>query len=189
MVAIQSKFIGDFKLGDNINHNLDILELLYHQYDAADEQGKRLLCKPIILLLVSIIDAALYDLHTRIREFTNEGVQNVVASSANYIRGLKNMDKFEKCIASARKHALLDPPESVLYAELDDLRRLRNRIHIQNTKNDFERDEYDAFSDDRKILAERVLEKTLRTMADKYPRKHNYVNEFKLPWDTYFPSQ
>ena len=75
---------------------------------------------------------------------------------------------------------------SALYKELDDLRKLRNRIHIQNTKNDFERDEYRAFSDERKLLAEKVLEEILRTMAAKYSREHNYVSDFELPWDSHF---
>jgi hypothetical protein len=64
--AIKSKFIGNFKLGDNIVHNLNVLGLLYRVYANEDNDGKRLLCKPIILLLVSIIEAVLHDLHHRI---------------------------------------------------------------------------------------------------------------------------
>lgn len=29
MFKVKSNFMGDFKLGDNINHNLEILSLLY----------------------------------------------------------------------------------------------------------------------------------------------------------------
>jgi hypothetical protein len=109
-VTIQSKFIGDFKLGDNINHNLDILALLYKQYNDGDDAQKRLLCKPIILLVVSIVDAVLHDLHWRVKTFTKEGVANILKSSIEHIRGLKKMDRFEKYIASARQHGLIDPP-------------------------------------------------------------------------------
>jgi hypothetical protein len=185
-VTIQSEFMGDFKLGDNINHNLDILALLYKQYNDGDDKQKRLLCKPIILLVVSIVDAVLHDLHWRVKTFTKEGVANILKSSIEYIRSLKKMDKFEKYIASAKRHGLIDPPNSAFYAELDELRRLRNRIHIQNTKKDFADDEINAFTAERKVLAEKVLEKTLRTMAQKYPRKYHHVNDFTLPWDTHF---
>ena len=185
MFTIESKFVGSFKLGDNINHNLDILALLYGYYAAADERGKRLLCKPIILLLVSIIEAALHDLHMRIRTFTIEGVKNVGHSVSNYVRG-KQIDELEKYIASARKHDLFDLADTRFYEALDELRKLRNRIHIQNKKGDFEPDEYNAFNDERKVLAERALEKTLRTMAAKFPREQDHVREFTLPWNAHF---
>jgi hypothetical protein len=187
-VIIQSKFIGDFKLGDNINHNLDILALLYEHHSVGDDTQKGLLCKPIILLLVSIIDAVLHDLHWRVKTFTKEGVANILKSSSEYIRSLKKMDRFEKYIASAKRLGLIELPNSTFYAELDELRRLRNRIHIQNTKKDFADDEINAFTNDRKVLAEKVVEKTLRTMAQKYPREYDHVNDFTLPWDTHFPN-
>jgi hypothetical protein len=85
MFSIESTFIGNFKLGDNIVHNLNVLDLLYRVYAAEDNGGKRLLCKPIILLLVSIIEAVLYDLHDRIRFFTIEGVKNIPVSVTQYI--------------------------------------------------------------------------------------------------------
>jgi hypothetical protein len=72
MFSIESKFIGNFKLGDNIVHNLNVLDLLYRVYADEDNEGKRLLCKPIILLLVSIIEAVLYDLHDRIKFFRSK---------------------------------------------------------------------------------------------------------------------
>ena len=61
MFTVSSRFIRNFKLGDNINHNLKILSLLYRQFDCAAEPDKRLLCKPITILLVSIVEALLYD--------------------------------------------------------------------------------------------------------------------------------
>jgi hypothetical protein len=44
VVSIQSKFIGDFKIGDNIVYNLKVLALLYEQYNAAGAANRRLLC-------------------------------------------------------------------------------------------------------------------------------------------------
>jgi hypothetical protein len=45
MFTVSSNFIGNFKLGDNINHNLEILQLLYRQFDQSKFRNKRLLCK------------------------------------------------------------------------------------------------------------------------------------------------
>jgi hypothetical protein len=187
MVTIESKFIGDFKLGDNINRNLEILELLYNQFDGSDDDDRRLLCKPIILLLASIVEAVLYDLHTRIKLFTREGVQNLTTSAINYIR-LAKIDDFAKYIDSAKKHNLFDDADKSFYEQMHEIRRLRNRIHIQNEKKDLPRDEYQAFTTDKKRLTERVLEKTLLTLADKFSRDQDHVESFSLPWDTHFPA-
>lgn len=149
---------------------------------------KRLLCKPITLLLVSIIDAVLHDFHVRIREFTNEGVQNVAASSLESIRRMKKKEKLEKLIDTANEHSLLEPKGSEFYSRLHTLRTLRNRIHIQNIYNTPPPNEFDAFNEERKADAEKAVEKTLRIMARKYERKHRYVPPFKLPWDTHFPN-
>ena len=145
--------------------------------------------KPIIVILVSITEAVLYDFHRRIKTFTWEGVQNVGNVVAEFVRG-KRLDELEKLTVSARKHDFFDLAETAFYDDLDQLRRLRNRIHIQNVKNDFEPSDFKAFTEDRKVIAERVLEKTLRTMLRKYDRgpDFNYVSDFVLPWEPYFLS-
>jgi hypothetical protein len=104
MFTVSSSFIGNFKLGDNINHKLKILTLLYRQFDLADEPDRRLLCKPITILLVSIVEALLYDFHFRIQRHTFEGVANLADSVISYVRGKNFSDELEKYIASAKKH-------------------------------------------------------------------------------------
>jgi hypothetical protein len=185
--TIRSSFIDSYKLGDNICFNLQCLDFLYDTYSVADLRKRALLRKPIILMLVSITEAVLYDFHRRIKLFTWEGVQNVGHVVAVYVRG-KQLDELEKLIVSARKHNFFEL-EPAFYDDLNQLRRLRNRIHIQNVKRDFEPYDADAFSEPRKVLAERVLEKTLRTMLSRYDRgpSFNYVNDFVLPWEPYFP--
>lgn len=55
-----------------------------------------------------------------------------------------------------------------VYDALDELRRLRNRVHIQNEQNDFERDDSAAFfTSERKLRAEKALEKTIKALAQK----------------------
>jgi len=189
MFTVSSGFIADFKLGDNINHNLSVLALLYRYYNEEDGTGKRLLRKPIIILLVSIIEAVLHDFHSRIRKFTYEGVVNLPYEIIEYVRSKKTKDELEKYIASARKHDLFVSEDVAFYDLLDELRRLRNRVHIQNTKRDFEPDDYNAFNEARRVKAEQALERTMKTMAAKYPRPahaRGYVADFKLPWAAHF---
>jgi len=188
MFTVSSSFIGSFKTGDNINHNLRVLEFLYEIYAQENDHRKRLLCKPIIITLVSIIEAVLHDFHGRITGHTIEGVANLAATVISYIQS-KHIDELEKYIASARKHDFFSTRDARFYDSLDVLRKLRNRIHIQNTKGDFEPDEYQVFTERRKILAEKVLEIVLKTMAGRYSRGTwaYFVDDFQLPWVEHFP--
>lgn len=98
----------------------------------------------------------------------------------------------QKYIASARKHDFFDAGDTNFYERLEELARLRNRVHIQNEKNDTPRNESAAFTEQRKVQAERVLEKVLKTMAAKFPRPEraqNYVANFRLPWEEHFPAR
>lgn len=191
MFKVKSDFIGDFKLGDNINYNLKILSLLYKYRSDSTENIKILLYKPIIITLASICEAILYDLHSRIKYNTLEGVQNIAESAINLIRR-KKIDEFEKYIASSKKHDLFDAKDSQLYEDLDTLRKLRNRIHIQNSKNHFEPDERNAFNYTRQIMAEKVVERVLKVVLQKYSRGQDlrgHVDDFELPWQEHFASR
>ncbi len=186
MFKVKANFIGSFKAGDNINHNLRVLALLYSYFEEGNDNDKRLLCKPIILIIVSITEAVLHDFHGRIRAFTKEGVGTLTKDVIDHIRG-KHIDELGKYVASAQKHDFFDMKDTEFYNRLDDLRKLRNRIHIQNIKNAFEPDEYIAFNEKRKIIAEKVLEKTLKTMSEKHSRNFaGYVEDFELPWEEHF---
>jgi hypothetical protein len=101
MVTINSSFIGNFKLGDNICFNLDLLKTLYDYRAVGNAKQKSHLRKPIILLNVGIIEAVLYDFHHRVRTFTSEGVANLSATVVAYIQG-KKIDELERYIASAK---------------------------------------------------------------------------------------
>ncbi len=188
MFKVKSDFMGSFKVGDNINYNFRILSLFYGFQSNSTEEKKILLCKPIIITLTSICEAILWDLHMRITSHTVEGVRNIAQSVINMIRS-KKIDEFEKYIASAKKNDFFDVKDSQIYEDLDTLRKLRNRIHIQNSKNHFEPDEKNAFNYDRQIMAEKVLEKVLKVMLAKYSRRQGligYVDDFELPWQEHF---
>ena len=183
MITISSNFIGSFKLGDNIVHNLAILKELYGFQETGRANQKALLRKPIIVIIGSIAEAILYDLYLRIKGYTREGVQNIPEDVLEEIR-TKTIDEFAKYIANARSKDLLGTDPG-LYENLDELRKLRNRIHIQNTKNHFELDDGKAFNYGRQITAERTLEVLMKTMAWNYARLdiQQFVEDFTLPWD------
>ncbi len=185
MFVVSSHFIGNFKLGDNIAHNLQVLSLLYEKQNDCTDAQKVMLCKPIIVTIASICEAVLSDFHFKVRVYTIEGVENLSDEILNYIRG-KKIDEFGKYIASSKKHNLFDANDNQIYESLDKMRKLRNRIHIQNTKNHFEPDEVIAFSLQRQREMEITLENVLKTMATKYPRPKNatgFVNDFNVPWE------
>ena len=184
MFKVEAKFIGNFKLGDNINYNLEILRYIY----GLNDNNSCLLRKPIILILGGIAEAILHDLHQRMKLHTVEGVIGIGNYILSYVR-LKQIDKFEQYIASARKHTLLGPSTDQIYGDLDNLRKLRNRIHIQNEKNHFEVDDSQAFSLERQQNAERTVEKLTKIISANHPRKlhaRGFVGDFEFPWGEYF---
>lgn len=68
---------------------------------------------------------------------------------------------------------------------------LRNRIHIQNEHGNFEVDEADAFTRDRRLGAEKMVELLMKRIGYLYPRPHHivmsgFVADFELPWQAYF---
>lgn len=189
MFTVDAGFIGNFKLGDNIHHNLKILAYFYQRQADLYDIDAWVLRKPTIIIFGSICEAILHDLHMRMKLYKNEGVRGVTTSVLDYVRG-KKIDKFEKYISSARKHSLLGPPTEAIYDDLEQLRKLRNRIHIQNEKNDFEPNDSQAFSMDRQISGERTLEQLVKKISINHPRPadvRGHVADFELPWNEHFP--
>ncbi|MBV2121695.1 MAG: hypothetical protein KUF74_09590 [Candidatus Thiodiazotropha sp. (ex Ctena orbiculata)] len=189
MFTVNAGFIGDFKLGDNINHNLKVLAYLYQRQDDPGDADAWLLRKPAIILIGSICEAILHDLHMRMNLYTVEGVKGITATVLSYVRG-KKIDKFETYIASAKKHSLLGASSESIYSELEQLRKLRNRVHIQNEKKHFEDNDSQAFSAARQVSAEEALEKLIKTVSSNHPRPAHaagHVNDFNLPWGEHFP--
>ncbi|WP_421928642.1 hypothetical protein [Neoaquamicrobium sediminum] len=185
MFTVSSTFIGDYKLGDNIAYNLEILGALYALRAGASEERKEALRKPIIILNVSIIDAVLYDFYDKVRTLKREGVANLPAALAALWQRM-TVEKLAVSIDQARKHDLFAEPPA-FYDQLDQLRRLRNRVHIQNEKRDFEPDDRVAFSEARLIQSEQAVEKVIVKMARDHPRNHDYVVDFVIPWNKHFP--
>jgi len=187
MFRVRPDFIWNFKTGDNIVYNLSVLAVLYEQYAilSTDMTKQRLLVKPILVLNVSIAEALLHDFLRRVQGSRREGVANLSREVMSAIRG-KQFDQFEHYIAQARKHDLFDLRSTNFYEAMDSLRKKRNRIHIQNTYGYEPANEYSAFTEKDKITSEKILEKIVSTLSEKYPRGFCSVTEFNLPWDRHF---
>ena len=183
MFTVSARFIGNFKLGDNINHNLSILAYLYQRQSDENDKSSWLLRKPIIIIIGSIYEAILYDLHLRMKTYTVEGVREAASSVLSYARG-KRIDKFKLYITSAMKHLLLGSQSESIYNDLEELRKLRNWVHIQNEKNHFKPNDSQAYSNDRQVSAERALEKLTKIISTNHPRPSHasyHAYDFQFP--------
>ncbi|MCK0070858.1 hypothetical protein [Kordiimonas laminariae] len=179
---IEANFLGIFKIGDNIQYNLDALELLYDLYNDVDKQ--LYLRKLIIVQIGSLLDAVLYDFFFRAVNHTIEGIDNVPQDLIDEIQdNPRRADKLDKYIRFSQDHGVFDGLGPDIYDEMNELRKLRNRIHIQNERRDFEADDSEAFSERRKELAERVLSGVMQTLSDNHARHvENHNGIFVLPW-------
>lgn len=188
MKPINSGFIADFKLGDNIVYNLKTLGLLYKYYNQENDYDKQLLHKIMIILIGSCTEAILSDFYGRIRKRPFEVVTGLDDNTIKSIQDLKKIDRFAIFIKYAQKENIFNGVYSEFYSDLRDLSNLRNRIHIQNDKSRFEPDDIKAFTADRLKQAEKALETVVKTMAKDYLRWEgfNYVKDVKLPWSPHF---
>lgn len=176
-------FFWDFKRMDNTNYNFEIIEILY----AAKKQSnnERRFNKPITLILVSIIECIIYDFVRRVTEHSNEKIPNLDDDIVSDTRA-KSLDQLEPLIAHIRKNNLLRiSGNDSIYDDLEHLRKVRNRIHIQNTQQQLDRDEPDVFISDNLSLAEKCLERVCEVLCHVYPRPNQAfcsMSDFPRVW-------
>lgn len=177
MKEINSWFIGWFKVWDNINYNLKILNKLYLYYNNELEE-KELLLKPITILIVSIIEALLDDYFYRIYSFTREGINGLSEEKLKKIREKKYED-FNNYINWSKKHNLFNS-EDIFYEEIHYLRDIRNKIHIQ--LNYWNEDQ--VFTELEKEKAEKKCYDIMDYLSKNHLRDKNKkcVDNFILPW-------
>jgi hypothetical protein len=182
--AITGTFMWSFKKGDNIIYNFEVLWELYRAKKSAHPVYKSYFNKPIILIIVAIIECVLDDFVDRVQEHRYDKVPNVTPKEIAEFRA-KTLEKFTHYIAAARKYNLFDRSDK-FYDALDYLRDVRNRLHIQNQKYRLDADEHRVFTDSNLAKAERVMEIVLETMMRKYPRGTSpdqiQFDEVPLPW-------
>ncbi len=180
-----SDFIFDFKIGDNIVYNIDILNVLYDTRKTYEDKAD-LLEKPIIIILGSLAEAIVYDFMTS-RDFKSQ----IHGKTRDKILSAINQNDMRN--ASTRIQFFLDKnilqvSNNNVYEDLKKLSRLRNRIHIQNEHKHGESNEQEVFTSDRRVESEKTVELLIRHMAEYYKRGpyYNYVAKLVLPWTSHF---
>ncbi len=178
--AITGTFMWSFKKGDNIIYNLEIVWELYEA--KARSTDKRKYIKPIIVTLVSIIECILDDFAYRIRGHVIDAVPNISQADIEEFRTRK-YDKLEHYIAASKKFNLFNQPSN-FYDLMDELRKARNRVHIQNSRNQLATDEYNVFTEALLTKTQQVFEIVLATMITRFPRNRRTVapHSVPLPW-------
>ena len=159
--AITGTFMWSFKKGDNIIYNLEIAWELYEAKARSVDKRK---------------------FTNRIRGHVNDTVPNISQSDIVMFR-TKKYDKLEQYIAASKKLDLFNQPAS-FYDSMDVLRKARNRIHVQNSKNQLAADEFNVFTDALLAKAQQAVEVVLATMIVVFPRNGRTIapNSVPLPW-------
>ena len=131
----------------------------------------------------------MYDFIEKIKVLKREGI-NLPDLTIDYINDLKKTDKFSLIIDQFSKHEIIKVKNFDLIENLRELSTIRNRIHIQNVTSKLEADDKKAFSAERLIISEKVLEIIVKVMTEKYERRNKsaieHVEDFCLPFREYF---
>ena len=177
-----TSFVRSFKTGDNIALNVESIALMHRIRAELPEHEAWKLNKSIVIAAASIIEACLFELVQRARFNTREGIPNISQKHLDAIRKTKK-DGLQFCVAIAREMKFLGPASGEIYNDLNDLVKLRDRIHIQNKWKHSPKCEKLAFNSESVLVAERCLEKVLVCLSRKYPRNMCYTPPLHLPWN------
>lgn len=179
-----SQFFWDFKRMDNVNYNFEIIELLYNAKKSAN--GNRRFNKPIIILIMAIIECSLYDFIIRINRHNHDSFPNITQSIINYFRSSKETDELRIIIPQIKSQNLLRASSTdSVYDDLEHLRKVRNRVHIQNKYQALDRNEYNVFTDSELEKTQRCLIKVFSALCNVYPRWQKQpipMSDFPMPW-------
>lgn len=176
---ISSNFVGDFKVGDNLVFNADLLCKL------AEANARSAFNKPIVVQVGAILEAALSQIIFRAKNFNREGVPNISEPDRLEIEG-KQIDKFNSVIDVLKKYKVLDGLGPDVYGDLHKLRKYRNKVHIQEDIGieGVSRDDEVAFSNDIRKWALALNAKVLKFLGEKLARPEHlegYVKPILVP--------
>lgn len=181
---ITNTFIWNFKKGDNIIYNFQILWALYEAkfYYKGD---KCLFNKPITITIISIIECILEDFVRRIQRRVSDALPNIsdaIADDFKYKRisgtlAIKKLEKFNHYITMSEKYEIFGT-KKIFYQVLHSLRDIRNKVHIQDSDEDEDR----FFTNKNLGLSEKVLEHIIKIMIVKYPRWDKKTDDKDIPY-------
>ncbi len=186
------QFFWDFKRMDNVNYNFRLIETQYRakKHFNDDEDFN----KPIIILLVAIIECCLFDFLARVTQHRHDPLPNMSQDTILFLRESKEPDIFKTVLDRIKSQNLLRVKKGeALYDDLDFLRKVRNRIHIQNKHHELDVDktnskyknEYFVYIDDILLIAQNCFEKVINVLCNVYPRGNKSplpMSDFPRPW-------
>ncbi len=176
---VPCNFVGEFKVGDNLVFNADMLCKLV----GANDEGA--FNKLVVLEAGSILEAALLQIIFRAQHHNREGVPNIPEADRRAIEG-QTIDKFATVIDVMRRRRILDGLRLNIYDDLHNLRRYRNKIHIQDTIDirGVSVDEVNAFSDQICTWALNLNLEVLQHLSANFARPAaiaGHVNDLSIP--------
>jgi hypothetical protein len=176
---IVCKFIGDFKVGDNLVRNADAL----CELSDCNEHG--VFNKLMVIQAGSIVEAALHEIIYRAQNFTREGVPNISKEDREEL-ATKTVELFNNIINVMQKYDILKGLGAGIYDELRKLRKYRNKVHIQ-TDVDIKgvaREEHHAFSKEIVAWALAFTVRVLKHLNEQFPRPKDmeqFTHDLSIP--------
>jgi hypothetical protein len=163
LIKKMNSFIWEFKIGDNIEYNLDIIfNLIKNDNNIFNYK------KPISILCISVIEAIFVDLLHRLDMGTNHFPKKLTKNKSEIKKELDKEKRvyqisfldetyqgkklrnfgYKDLINFLKKFSILGSTDEV-YTILQKMGHFRNRVHIKNYFNNFEKDESVVFSEKR----------------------------------------
>ena len=142
-----------------------------HFVGLSEMNDKGLFNKLMVIQAGSIVEAALGQIIYRAQNFNREGVPNITEEDRKKIKNTE-IEKFNNILQAMKRYKILDDLGGKIYDELHDLRKYRNKIHIQDDV-DIEvvaRDEDAAFSEKLVASSLELCIRVLKYLNDKYRR-------------------
>lgn len=170
---------------DNVNYNFRIVTELYDAKKKSSQ--KSLYNKPITIILVAIIECMLYDFIIRIKGYKWDPFPNMTTRIAQSIRGINDTDQMSKLINICRDEDLLqDATKGSFYDELEEVNKIRNRLHIQNKYGYSASDEHRVFTASNLLLVQETFKHVCDVLCNVYPRWNQSpipMSDFPEPWN------
>jgi hypothetical protein len=190
--AYMDAFFWDDIRKENTNFNFLILTHLC-KLRKVDAGNGYLLNKPILIMLVSIVECILYDLIKRISnyEYHDDPLPGIdfisVINCVDIMRAQNVCDTFEQVILYFEERPRLLEVNKQVYEQLHVLRKLRNRVHIQvyNKKN---KSENNMWTEEKIQSAGKILEELCAILSSKFSRPNKEIIlttlKFPKPWQS-----
>lgn len=175
----------NFERKNNVVYNFNLIEFLIE--DAKKSKYQSYYYKPIIVIIMSIIECSLYDFLWRVKQAKIEGI-HVTTKQKNAIESTNISNALQSYLDICKKQEILGEKSSDIYARLQKHIEYRNRIHIQNRKRYSPSKEQKLWTKSKVINTGNLLREIFTYICKKYPRPDKFhsspnLNLFPAPWN------